>query len=263
MSDYPFHFNAEIEENLVRVPPQIIAKIDFTKSKRLRIEGEVNGIRIECALMPIKGKWYFMVSKKLQKLCGASPGDTVSVSFDIADQDFVDVPKELQFALEANEAAMDAWQQWTTGKRRSVVHRIATAKMAETRERRVDEVIGMLLGSRVTESGIISFDDFENVDLRAGTITAVDAFPEARKPAYKVTVDFGSKIGTKRTSAQVTTNYTPEELVGRQVIGVVNFAAKQIGPFMSEFLIVGFYLTDGSVILAVPDRTVPNGAKLA
>ena len=101
------------------------------------------------------------------------------------------------------------------------------------------------------------------MDLRAGTITSVDDFPEARKPAYKVTVDFGPEIGTRRTSAQITVNYSMQELVGRQVIGVVNFPPKQVGPFMSEFLIVGFYREDGSVILAIPDKSVPDGAKLA
>lgn len=115
----------------------------------------------------------------------------------------------------------------------------------------------------MNESGIITWQAFESVDLRAGTITSVDDFPEARKPAYKVTVDFGPEIGVKRTSAQITVNYSKAELVGRQVIGVVNFPPKQIGPIMSEFLIVGFYRDDGSVILAVPDKTIPNGAKLA
>ncbi|QDT04980.1 tRNA-binding protein YgjH [Rubripirellula lacrimiformis] len=115
----------------------------------------------------------------------------------------------------------------------------------------------------MTESGIIGWQDFQNVDLRSGTITSVESFPEARKPAYKITVDFGPLIGTRRTSAQITVNYTREELVGRQVIGVINFPRKQIGPFMSEFLIVGFYREDGSVILAVPDKPVSNGSRLA
>lgn len=263
MSDYPYNFTAEIDVNLVHIPQRIVARLDFRKSKRLRIDGEINGIRIECALMPIKGKWYLMVSKKLQSLCGAIPGEKVSISFDIADQDLVDVPTELQFALEANDEAMDAWDKWTAGKRRSVVHGIAAAKMPETRERRVEEVIGMLLGGRVKESGIITMQEFENVNLRAGTITAIEDFPKARKPAYKVTVDFGAGFGIRRTSAQITTNYTKEELNGRQVMGVLNFAPKQIGPFLSEFLLVGFYCEDGSVILAVPDQSVPNGAKLA
>ncbi|TWU46591.1 tRNA-binding protein [Rubripirellula reticaptiva] len=115
----------------------------------------------------------------------------------------------------------------------------------------------------MNESGIITWQEFQNVDLRAGTVTLADEFPEARNPAYKITVDFGPEIGLRRTSAQITANYTKEELIGRQVIGVVNFPPKQIGPMMSEFLIVGFYRDDGSVILAVPDKSIPNGAELA
>ena len=110
---------------------------------------------------------------------------------------------------------------------------------------------------------IISWQEFENVDLRAGTVIKVDDFPEARKPAYRLTVDFGPQMGTKRSSAQITANYTKDELVGRQVIGVLNFPPKKTGPFWSEFLIAGFYRDDGSVILAVPDKQVPNGSKLA
>ena len=108
----------------------------------------------------------------------------------------------------------------------------------------------------------ISWADFEKVELRVGTITAVEVFPEARKPAYQVTVDFGPEIGIRRSSAQITVHYTPDQLKGRQVVGVVNFPAKRIGPFTSECLITGFYREDGSVILAVPDQPVPNGAKL-
>lgn len=108
----------------------------------------------------------------------------------------------------------------------------------------------------------IAWQDFERVELRVGTVVAVEAFPEARKPAYKLTVDFGPEIGTRRSSVQITAHYTQEELKGRQVVGVVNFSAKRIGPFMSECLITGFYREDGTVILAVPDKPVPNGAKL-
>ncbi len=122
------------------------------------------------------------------------------------------------------------------------------------------QVIG---ADQVNESGIITWQEFQNVDLRAGTVTSVEEFHEARKSAYKVTVDFGLEIGVRRTSAQITVNYTKEELLGRQVIGVVNFPPKQIGPMMSEFLIVGFYRDDQSVILAVPDKSIANGAKLA
>lgn len=107
----------------------------------------------------------------------------------------------------------------------------------------------------------ISWDHFAAVELRVGTIVAVDNFPEARNPAYKVTVDFGPEIGTKTSSAQITKLYTPDELVGRQIVGVVNFPKKQIGPFMSEFLLTGFMSDDG-VVLAVPERSVDDGSKL-
>lgn len=109
----------------------------------------------------------------------------------------------------------------------------------------------------------ITWNDFEKVELRVGTITKVEDFPEAKKPAYKIYADFGDKIGLKKTSAQITDNYTKEELVGKQIIGVMNFGDKQIANFMSEFLCTGFYKEDGSVILAVPDGGVGNGVKLA
>lgn len=109
----------------------------------------------------------------------------------------------------------------------------------------------------------ISWDDFTKVELRVGEIVAVDEFPEARKPAWKLTVDFGPTIGTRRSSAQITDLYGPEELVGKQVLAVINFPAKQIGPFMSECLVTGFTGHDGSVVLAVPDRAVANGLRLA
>ena len=108
----------------------------------------------------------------------------------------------------------------------------------------------------------LSWQEFEKVELRVGTVTAVEPFPEARKPAYKLTVDFGPEIGMRRSSAQLTALYRPEELIGRQVVGVVNFPAKRVGPFMSECLVTGFYREDGSVVLAVPDKPVPDGAKL-
>lgn len=108
----------------------------------------------------------------------------------------------------------------------------------------------------------ISWQDFEKVELRVGTIVEVAEFPEARKPAYKVKVDFGAGIGVRQSSAQITRLYSREELVGRQVVGVVNFPVKQIGPMRSEFLLAGFYREDGAVVLAVPEREVPNGAKL-
>lgn len=109
----------------------------------------------------------------------------------------------------------------------------------------------------------ISWDDFMQVELRAGTIVAAEPFPEARKPAWKLTVDFGGEIGTRRSSAQLTALYQPEQLIGKQVLAVLNFPPKQIGPFISECLVTGLYREDGTVVLAVPDQPVPNGARLA
>jgi len=109
----------------------------------------------------------------------------------------------------------------------------------------------------------ITWSDFERVELRVGTIVSVEDFPKAHKPAYKIKADFGPEIGVKQSSAQITTLYTKDELVGRQIIGVVNFPPKQIGPFLSEFLVTGLYRKDGAVVLAVPDQQVLNGAKLA
>jgi tRNA-binding protein len=107
----------------------------------------------------------------------------------------------------------------------------------------------------------IAWSDFERVLMVAGTVTRAERFPEARKPAYKVWVDFGP-YGEKKTSAQITDVYVPEELVGRQIIGVINFPPKQIGPFVSEFLLTGFPTDDG-VVLGAIERRVPNGTRLA
>ena len=108
----------------------------------------------------------------------------------------------------------------------------------------------------------IGWGDFEKVELRVGTITDVEEFPEARKPAYKLTIDFGEEIGTRRSSAQVTDLYSRKDLLGRQILAVVNFPPKQIGPMRSECLVTGFYREDGAVVLAVPDLNVPDGTKL-
>lgn len=108
----------------------------------------------------------------------------------------------------------------------------------------------------------ISFDDFLKVDIRVGTILSAEPFPEARKPAYKLLIDFGPAIGTKKSSAQIVDRYAIEELTGRQVAAVVNFPPRQIGKFMSEVLTLGFADEAGAVILFAPDRAVPNGSRL-
>ena len=109
----------------------------------------------------------------------------------------------------------------------------------------------------------IQWNDFEQVELRIGSIVDVQEFPQARKPAYKVTADFGEQIGILKASAQITDLYTPEDLLGKQIVGIVNFPAKQIGPFMSQFLLTGFVQKDGAVVIAQPERPVENGLKLA
>lgn len=109
----------------------------------------------------------------------------------------------------------------------------------------------------------ITWSDFEAVELRVGTIVEVADFPEARRPAYKLKIDFGGDLGIKKSSAQITQLYTQEELVGKQIIAVTNFPPKQIGPIRSEVLVTGFYGEDGAVTLAVPDKPTTNGNRLA
>ena len=111
-------------------------------------------------------------------------------------------------------------------------------------------------------SGTISFDDFQRVDIRVGTVVEAEPFPEARKPAIKLRIDFGEDVGVKKSSAQITVHYEPDALVGRQVMAVVNFPPRQIGPFMSEVLTLGFLDEEGAVVLAAIDKPVPNGARL-
>jgi tRNA-binding protein len=108
----------------------------------------------------------------------------------------------------------------------------------------------------------ITWDDFQKVELRVGTLIKASDFPEARQPAYILQVDFGEEFGVKKSSAQITALYSKEELVGKQVIAVVNFPPKQIGPIQSECLVTGFYNQDGQVVLAVPDQSLQNGTRL-
>lgn len=108
----------------------------------------------------------------------------------------------------------------------------------------------------------IAFDEFLTVDIRVGTVISAEFFPEARKPAFKLTIDFGAGVGVKRSSAQITEHYTPATLVGRQVAAVVNFAPRRIGPFTSEVLTLGFPDAAGAVVLFAPDHATPNGGRL-
>jgi tRNA-binding protein len=123
------------------------------------------------------------------------------------------------------------------------------------------EMDGMAAG-KSPEADTITFDDFLKVDIRVGTIVAAEPFPAARKPAFKLRIDFGGEIGVKKSSAQITKYYTADTLVGRQVAAVVNFPPRQIGPFMSEVLTLGFPDAEGEVVLIGPERKVPDGGRL-
>jgi tRNA-binding protein len=109
----------------------------------------------------------------------------------------------------------------------------------------------------------LTWAEFERIDLRVGTIVAAEVFKEAKKPAIKMSIDFGDELGIKKSSAQITHHYDPETLIGKQVAAVVNFPKKQIGPIMSECLVTGFTQEDGSIILAIPDKPASNGSRLA
>jgi tRNA-binding protein len=108
----------------------------------------------------------------------------------------------------------------------------------------------------------IAWSDFEKVDIRLGTVLEAEPFPQARKPAIKLRIDFGPEVGVRKSSAQITVHYEPQDLVGRQVMAVVNFPPRQIGPFMSEVLTLGFADQSGAIVLARPDKPAPNGSRL-
>lgn len=120
----------------------------------------------------------------------------------------------------------------------------------------------MHLDTTATRAPAIKFDDFLKVDIRVGTVLEVEPYPDARKPSYKLKIDFGHTIGIKRSVAQITKYYTQETLVGRQVAAIINFPPRQIGKFMSEVLTLGFPSNEGEVVLIQPERPVPNGSRL-
>jgi len=152
MSEYPYHFEAEVElldfgnmaYSVVYVPSRLKKQLPLKEHPRLRIDGEVNGIRINAAFQPSGSGWYLMLSKKFRQICGLQVGQVATVHFDIADQNAVSVPGDLQFALDADESAARAWEALTAGKRRGLAYRVDSAKMVETRERRIEEVLQFL-----------------------------------------------------------------------------------------------------------------------
>lgn len=120
----------------------------------------------------------------------------------------------------------------------------------------------LLMAPESAAQSPVAFDDFLKLDVRVGTIIAVETFPQARKPAWKLTIDFGKTIGTRRSCAQITRHYTPEALLGMQIAAVINFPPRQIGPFLSEVLTLGFPDAEGEVVLVRPERPVPDGGRL-
>lgn len=153
MSEYQYSFASKVvmyefesySHAVVYVPKKIINQLPMGKGARLRIDGELNGVRFELAIMPAKGRWYILMSKRLQKLCGIGVGEKVEIDFNIADQDRVVVPDELRNALEADDDAMAVWNDLTAGKQRSFCYYVDSAKRAETRENRVEVVLRRLL----------------------------------------------------------------------------------------------------------------------
>jgi len=134
--------------------------------------------------------------------------------------------------------------------------------LAARRRDEESEIRGVRALTAPAISARMTFDDFLKVDIRVGTILTAEPFPQARKPAYKLTIDFGPDVGVKKSSAQITRHYTPDTLIGRQVAAVVNFPPRQIGPFMSEVLTLGFPDADGEVVLIGPSLDVPNGGRM-
>lgn len=153
MSDYPYYFDAKVKLfefgkfswSGVTLPKQLVSKLPLKVTPRLRITGEINGIRFEGALQPTKQGWYLMVSRRLLKICDSSVGKTVKVEFDVADQNAVEVPDDLRMALDANEEMAAKWNALTPGKRRSWAYLIAAAKRSETREVRIEKLFNFLL----------------------------------------------------------------------------------------------------------------------
>lgn len=154
MLEYEYHFEAKVQiidfgrlqYTVVYLPKKITKRLPLDENPRLRIEGAVNGVRINSAITPTANKkHYLLLSKKLLKSCGLSVGERANVRFDIADQDAVDVPNELRHALQANDVAADVWERITPGKKRGLAYRVSSAKRASTRELRVEEVIAILI----------------------------------------------------------------------------------------------------------------------